>query len=255
MDNQQPSVEKEWRTVIEYNKYEVNQFGEIRHKKRKQILKPRKNKSGYEYVNFRINGINKNFAIKNGFGEEIENLEKRSKEFNKVFVKKLQLEQREPNKEIFCENSMKTRAVVKRRILADNLLEYKCAICGNLGEHNGLPLVLQLDHINGIANDHRLENLRWLCPNCHSQTENFCSKNIEERRSKEREKQLRLAKEKTDKNKLLEQRKKYFDSIDTTKFGWLSQAEKDLGISHTQIKRWLKKYYPEKEVYQRKSPS
>ena len=63
MDNQQPSVEKEWRTVIEYDKYEVNQFGEIRHKKRKQILKPRPNHGGYEYVSFRINGENKNFAI------------------------------------------------------------------------------------------------------------------------------------------------------------------------------------------------
>ena len=63
MDNQQPNVEKEWRTVIEYDKYEVNQFGEIRHKKRKQILKPRPNRSGYEYVNFRINGESKNFAI------------------------------------------------------------------------------------------------------------------------------------------------------------------------------------------------
>lgn len=63
MDNQQPSVEKEWRTVIECDKYEVNQFGEIRHKKRKQILKPRPNRSGYEYVNFSINGQHKNFAI------------------------------------------------------------------------------------------------------------------------------------------------------------------------------------------------
>ena len=48
-----------------------------------------------------------------------------------------------------------------------------------------------------------------------------------------------------------EERKKYFDSIDTTKFGWQAQAERDLGISHTQIRRWLNKYYPEKETYKR----
>jgi hypothetical protein len=41
---------------------------------------------------------------------------------------------------------------------------------------NEKKLTLQLDHINGIRNDHRLENLRWLCPNCHSQTETFCGK-------------------------------------------------------------------------------
>ena len=63
MDNQQPSDKTEWRTVKEYSNYEVNQFGEIRHKKRKQILKPRRNNGGYLYVNFKINGKNTNFAI------------------------------------------------------------------------------------------------------------------------------------------------------------------------------------------------
>lgn len=41
---------------------------------------------------------------------------------------------------------------------------------------NGKPLILTLDHRNGISNDHRLENLRWLCPNCNSQTETFCGR-------------------------------------------------------------------------------
>lgn len=63
MDNQQPSNELEWKTVAEYDKYEVNIFGEIRHKKRKHILTPRKNSSGYGYVAFNINGQRKNFAI------------------------------------------------------------------------------------------------------------------------------------------------------------------------------------------------
>ena len=53
MDNQQPSNEMEWREVKEYSNYEVNQFGQIRHKKRKQILKPRSNKGGYQYVNLK----------------------------------------------------------------------------------------------------------------------------------------------------------------------------------------------------------
>ena len=41
-----------------------------------------------------------------------------------------------------------------------------------------LELVLELDHINGVGDDHRLENLRLLCPNCHSQTETYCGRNI-----------------------------------------------------------------------------
>lgn len=63
MDNQQPSVEMEWRTVCEYDHYEVNRKGEIRHKVRKQVLKPRLNSGGYAYVNFNINGHRKNFAV------------------------------------------------------------------------------------------------------------------------------------------------------------------------------------------------
>ena len=65
---------------------------------------------------------------------------------------------------------------LKRRILNANLLEYKCAICG-ICEWQNKPLILQLDHINGDNKDNRLENLRLLCPNCHSQTETFCGKN------------------------------------------------------------------------------
>ena len=63
MDNQQPSNKEEWRQVVEHQNYEVNQFGEIRHKQRKHILKPRSNNGGYLYVNFKINGKNTNFAV------------------------------------------------------------------------------------------------------------------------------------------------------------------------------------------------
>lgn len=63
MDNQQPSNEVEWRQVREHLNYEVNSLGQIRHKKRKQILKPRSNNGGYQYVNFKVDGKNVNFAV------------------------------------------------------------------------------------------------------------------------------------------------------------------------------------------------
>ena len=65
---------------------------------------------------------------------------------------------------------------VKKRYLEEGLLENKCAWCGIKDEWNGKPITLQLDHINGINNDHRLENVRILCPNCHSQTETYCGR-------------------------------------------------------------------------------
>ena len=54
-------------------------------------------------------------------------------------------------------------------------MPYKCKECGISEKWNNKPIILHLDHINGINNDNRLENLRFLCPNCHSQTDTYCS--------------------------------------------------------------------------------
>lgn len=76
--------------------------------------------------------------------------------------------------EIFIENSNVLRRDIKRRIIKDNLIEYKCEVCKMKPIWQNKKLVLILDHINGINNDNRLENLRFLCPNCNSQQKTFC---------------------------------------------------------------------------------
>lgn len=94
----------------------------------------------------------------------------------KSAIKQVAKEQEIPNEDLFKEQKKHARNAVRRRILRDNLLEYKCAMCG-ISEWNGKALSLELDHINGINYDNRLENLRWLCPNCHSQTTTYGSRN------------------------------------------------------------------------------
>jgi hypothetical protein len=69
---------------------------------------------------------------------------------------------------------------VKERIVEEGLLEYKCSICDNNGKWLGNPITLQIDHINGDCCDHRIENLRFLCPNCHVQTETWGAKNVKQ---------------------------------------------------------------------------
>lgn len=64
---------------------------------------------------------------------------------------------------------------LKNRLIKEGILENKCLWCG-VSNWRDLPIILQLDHINGDNTDNRLENLRLLCPNCHSQTETFCGK-------------------------------------------------------------------------------
>jgi 5-methylcytosine-specific restriction endonuclease McrA len=70
---------------------------------------------------------------------------------------------------------------LKRRLLAKGLLQRRCSECG-LTDWRGAPLALVLDHINGDPRDHRLENLRLLCPNCNSQTPTFAGRNKRLRR-------------------------------------------------------------------------
>lgn len=79
-------------------------------------------------------------------------------------------------KDIFSAESKVSASWVRNVLKKKNLIEYKCK-CGIIDTWNGEPIDLQLDHINGKRNDHRLENLRWICPNCHSQTNTFCGRN------------------------------------------------------------------------------
>jgi hypothetical protein len=67
------------------------------------------------------------------------------------------------------------RGHVKRRLIKLGLKEDRCEVCGISG-WLGRPLSLALHHVNGDGEDNRLENLQLLCPNCHSQTENFAGR-------------------------------------------------------------------------------
>ena len=80
------------------------------------------------------------------------------------------------SEDLFIKNSKIDRGYIRRRVISENIFEYKCIIC-SISNWQNLKLVLHLDHINGINNDHRLCNLRWLCPNCHSQTDTYCGNN------------------------------------------------------------------------------
>lgn len=84
---------------------------------------------------------------------------------------------RTPDAEVFCENStFLSNFRLKIRFLEATGIPNECVFCGLGPVWNGAPLTLQLDHINGINTDHRLENLRLLCPNCHSQTPTYAGK-------------------------------------------------------------------------------
>lgn len=62
---------------------------------------------------------------------------------------------------------------LKNKLIKENIIENKCDVCG-LTTWLNKPIVLQLHHIDGNPSNNSLENLQLLCPNCHSQTDNYC---------------------------------------------------------------------------------
>ncbi|WP_431036310.1 HNH endonuclease signature motif containing protein [Streptomyces sp. P6-2-1] len=70
----------------------------------------------------------------------------------------------------------RTPGAMLRRALDDIGRPRVCEKCGLKGEYRGRPLALEIDHINGDWRDNRAENLRRLCPNCHSQTATFAGR-------------------------------------------------------------------------------
>ena len=82
-----------------------------------------------------------------------------------------------PLEEILVENSSYGRGHLKRRLIKEGILKNICCICGQDAKWNGVPIVMILDHINGINDDNRKENLRLVCPNCNSQLPTFAGRN------------------------------------------------------------------------------
>jgi len=79
--------------------------------------------------------------------------------------------------DVMIEGSTYSRGNLKKRLLEEGIFKNECTLCDVGGTWNGKPINHRLDHINGINNDHRLSNLRMVCPNCDSQLDTFCGRN------------------------------------------------------------------------------
>lgn len=152
-------------------------------------------------------------------------------------------------KDILVENSIYPSNTLLKRLFKEKIKERKCECCG-ITEWQNKPITFQLHHINGKHNDHRLANLMVLCPNCHSQTDNwgnkkekkhcpYCGKEIsrnstycrscapkhratnDEKKSKRPSKEVLLEEIKT--NSFVELGKKY-------------------GVNEASVRKWCKKY-------------
>ena len=139
---------------------------------------------------------------------------------------------------------------LKKKLLKENLIENKCAICG-LTEWRNKPITLQLHHIDGNPNNNSLDNLQLLCPNCHSQTDNYCgSANAKQIKYYCKDcgseitrgaiycavcshKHTRIVKNRPNKKQLL---------LDFKKLKSFVQVGKKYGVTDNAIRKWVKAY-------------
>jgi len=142
---------------------------------------------------------------------------------------------------------------LKKRIFEKGLLENKCAICGQDPEWQGKPLTLHLDHINGDSSDHRLENLRIICPHCDSQLPTYKGRNSYRKPSLEKicscgkpkqksSKECRLCSNKHRKRKTKIEWPSYDELLQMLSETSILQVAKKLGVSDNAIRKHMKKY-------------
>lgn len=148
------------------------------------------------------------------------------------------------DKDIFCLNSTVSQSAIRNHFKNKNYKEYKCEVCGLEPFWNGKPLTLTLDHINGNNKDNRIENLRWLCPNCDRQQPTFGAKNLK----------------KLEKGKILISYNKNIDKQEGKKYNKISTPEREIlkqkifeyknytqcanyfNVSPTKLRNWCREY-------------
>lgn len=154
----------------------------------------------------------------------------------------LKMKNKIPLDQILVENSTYDRTHLKSRLYDSGLKERKCEMCEQDENWQGKHMSLIIDHINGIHNDNRLENLRIVCPNCNATLPTHCGKNshIAKRKNK---KELKLEKKKEFiLSKRTVKRPSYENLKNEIKTIGYSATGRKYGVSDNSIRKWITTY-------------
>lgn len=147
--------------------------------------------------------------------------------------------------DILLKNSTYTDStLLKNRLYKEGLKIKKCELCGQEEEWHGKKIVHILDHINGVNNDNRIENLRIVCPNCNSTLKTQGGKNIKAYKLKKpltKQEKTEIRKEAAIKQRKVE--RPSYDELkhEVNKHGFSATGRK-YGVSDNAIRKWIKFY-------------
>lgn len=156
--------------------------------------------------------------------------------------------------EILIENSQYSSTTsLKNKLYNEGLKERKCELCGQDENWNGKQMSLILDHINGVNNDNRIENLRIVCPNCNATLSTHGGKNIKNKYKYDIvKKNCECGEEINGNSKLcvkcshIKQRKverpSYIQLMDDINILGYVKTGKKYGVSDNAIRKWKKRY-------------
>jgi hypothetical protein len=164
-------------------------------------------------------------------------------------LKNFSIKNRISTEDILVENSTYSRQHLKKRLYSEGLKERICELCGQDEMWKGSKISLILDHINGVNNDNRIENLRIVCPNCNAGLLTHCGKNKEitkkvyyckcgdekYKQAKQCKKCYGISQRKTDRPSLSQ----LLQDIEDTNY---TQTGKKYNVSDNAIRKWIKNY-------------
>lgn len=152
-----------------------------------------------------------------------------------------------PLENILVENSTYKRTSLKNRLYKTGLKKRECEICGQGEKWNGRKMSLILDHINGVYNDNRIDNLRIVCPNCNATLDTHCGKNNkkpilteEEITNKIKEKEENIYNYAIRRRTI--ERPPYEDLKKEVRSNGFSATGRKYSVSDNAIRKWLKYY-------------
>jgi hypothetical protein len=160
-------------------------------------------------------------------------------------INQLNTKKKIPMTDILIIGSTYNRAQLKQRLYDENLKTRRCELCGQGEIWNGMKMSLIIDHINGIWDDNRIENLRIVCPNCNATLPTHCGKNrtnIVDKQKIDARKIMTDTKLKFYENSRKTQRPDY-DTLKTEidNLGYVKTGKK-YGVSDNAIRKWLRFY-------------